>query len=112
MCRLSWCNQKNGQHLEIPISEYHGIHLVNLSFLQELPITHEPLVSTESVLTQPTGLMETYGVDEVMVLYPGERTESGIPYVSSLRIRETTVDALCPIVFFCFCQVIRVDEQS
>ena len=75
--------RENGQHLTASASELSGIHFVNLSFLQKLSVAHEPLISSESALAPEIGLPETYAVDEIVVLYPGERTENGTPMVIS-----------------------------
>jgi len=74
--------QENGQHLTGSVSEYHGVHLVNLPFLQKLSVPHEPLILSESALAPLTGLLDTHTVDEIVVLYPGEGTWDGTPQPS------------------------------
>lgn len=55
--------------------------------------------------------MCTYFVDEVVVLYLGECTESGIQVLVPECSRGCEIDGLRPIIFFCFRYVSRVDEQ-
>ena len=88
--------------LEESTSENYNIHLVNLLFLQKLSVAHESLVSGGSALTLPSGLNETYVVDEIVVLYPGKCTKgttwSLVPRkLEGLRNRRTLPSRLFPL---------------